>query len=326
MKKTYLKIITICTFYLLLSCQKENPISVEQKPLFPLPVLITSPLADSVSALDSIYIEPSCANDIYNNLIKKVQIYADNSLLCEYSTPPLGYWWKFSRMQDNTIHSVYVIVYDSLNRSGQSKSKTITTHVSPPPPTVVYTPYLSIGNKWYYSYHSTNGNSYFDSTNQYVTKTTSKSGFVIRQVIDTSSDGWHRIAVTSVVNGSTSIDTEYWKNQGGSIYIVSQPVQTLKYYVPNYVSSLTQDSSSSDYAWKIRSSNVLGTTRPVQYRYYSPYLHNAGRQDIAGISDGIGFVFSSSYYWMSGSSSTDTTSLVGALLGGKLYGDTTTIH
>lgn len=284
-------------------------------------VRFATPVIDNINATDSIYLEVCGSENYYNSLIKKIQIFVDDELLHEYNTPPMGFWWKFTGLHDNSVHSFYAKAYDWRNRSGQSLPKTITVHFTPQ---VVYTPYLSIGNKWYYSYHATDRNAGWDSTGQWVITTTTQSGFIIRQVTDTSSDSWHTISITSVINGSTSKKLEYWKNLGGSIYISNQPVQSLKGWPPNFITSLSQDSSSGDFAWKNRLSNFLGVTRPIQYRYYHLNLHNGAREDIIGISDGVGLVFSSKYSALGSTGHSDTTSIRGAQLGGVIYGDTTT--
>ena len=77
-------------------CKKDNPVNTidDPTPTFS-SVGFSWPLADSISATDSIYLEVSAYNDIYNSLIKKIQIYSDNVLSREYSSPPTGIWWGF---------------------------------------------------------------------------------------------------------------------------------------------------------------------------------------------------------------------------------------
>jgi hypothetical protein len=325
MKITFM--MAILSVVIFIFCDKNNSTIVSQNtdpentdPDFK-SIVFSSPLPDSVSATDSLYIEVSCYNDIYNSLIKRIQIYSDHLLIREYTPPPMGIWWLFDGLKDNSIHSVYAIAFDSNDRFAKSTPKTVTVHVSPPPPSASYTPYLTIGNKWFYQYRSVTSTFNYESGTTLVSR---DSAFITRQVMDTTSDGWRKILIKTIAKDSISTSNEYWKNFGGNIYILYGPNSVpIQFVHPVFISSLTHDSTSLDYSWKVEELDFFGTKHKTETQTYSPYHHNGGDKEDIGIAEDIGLVNIYYYGWFNIDSWTRTTSIVGAQLNGLLLGDTT---
>ena len=317
MKTIYISVVLIIAC-LLLCCKKDNPVNTidDPTPTFS-SVGFSWPLADSISATDSIYLEVSAYNDIYNSLIKKIQIYSDNVLSREYSSPPTGIWWAFNGMQNNSTHIVYAKAYDSLNRSAQTPSKTITVHLTPPPPQSTYSPILSVGNKWYYQYTS--------GTIQ---------AFIVREIVDTTSDGWRNVSVKAIYKDTTKTSKEYWKNIEGNFYILTylDNNHSTQYAQPIYIPTLTKDSSASNssyyYSWKITNFVFVGKTYNTQNALIGlAYLSRGVNETTYGFSNEIGLVSTYERYGLDISITEESATLNGVQLNGVLLGDSTnTIH
>ncbi len=287
-----------------------------------------SPSADSVAAVDSIYLEVTAGSPAEDSLLRTVQIYVDYKVIRELTSPPFGFTWVFRGLQDMSTHLIYAKVYDWRNRMGNVPSKKIYVRITP---RVVYTPYLTIGNKWFYTYHSTTLTCWFDTVQH--CSTTYDRAFVVRQVIDTTSDGWRIVSVRTTRADSVSTSGEYWTNLDGNIYVNLQPVNALDVFNlhPRYLSSLTHDSTWGDggwnnYIWKVSQMSWFGQTCKTESQTDYPILHNAARSETHLTAEGIGPVGDLGYFYMANwKLSYDTTAIVGAFLNGVLLGDSTNI-
>lgn len=276
-------------------------------------VMFSSPLSDNISAKDSIYLEVTGANGIYNSLIKRIQIYVDSVLVHEYNPPPMGVWWVFKGLQDNTVHSVYAKAYDWRNRSGQSPPKTFTAHITPPPRQSTYSPILSVGNKWYY---------------QYASGTT--DAFIIREIVDTTSDGWRNVSIKAIYKDTTKTRMEYWKNIDGNFYILTYfSNYSTQNAQPIYIPKLTKDSSASNssnyYSWKITNFVFAGKTYSTQNALIGiGYISKGINETTYGFSNEIGLVKTYNRYGLYILPFTEeSATLKGVQLNGVLFGDST---
>jgi photosystem II stability/assembly factor-like uncharacterized protein len=172
---------------------------------------------------------------------------------------------------------------------------------------------LRIGNKWFYRY----------AANQ-------DKGFVVREIIDTTADGYRKVSVTSYLQSGVKNSTEYWSFTEGRFYITTAPVITVS-DMPVYVSSLLNDSSWGSgfyysYSLKKTEQTYLGT------RYTTQFLTSYGQgkvsftQSIDGIAVGIGLAYFHehwAYIGYSPLSNYDTLILVGFVKNSVLRGDST---
>ncbi len=305
-------------------CKQDALVEVIPQHSHPLYVTLKTPVADFVDATDSIYLEAAALDTIGNSPIISVQIYADNIIIQDFRSSPYRLYWTFNGLQDNSAHFVYAKAYDARGDSGQSPLKTVRVHLSP---SVVYTPFLALGNRWFYSNHGVATICGWDSTGQWVCHQTYKNSFIVRQVTDSTSDGWRVVSVTTF-QGDTSFSVmEYWINMSGKIYICPDPgTQYLQYRFPQYISDLEHDSSNHlNYSWHISHETWFGMASKTEYQTYSPYVHNGASETVFGVADGIGLVSLVKIGYTGVQGSSDTTFLVGAVLGSRLLGDTTRI-
>jgi hypothetical protein len=270
----------------------------------------------STSPTDSLFLPLTAANSVYNSFIKKVQIYVDNILVREYFPPPLGIYWTFTDLQNNSIHSVYAKAYDWRNRSGTTASTNITLHITPHS---TYSPILTIGNRWYY--HYSDGN---------------VQANVVREIVDTSSDGWRGVNVTK---DGLLIDKEYWFHSNGDFYIYIDNGGYYfagKYQSPIYIASLTKDSSANywpgsyNYTWSKQNYFFLNSSYSIQktdMTYFGGCTIPCGHGWTFKFSKEIGlaYVYYSGFSIMKNEN--DTCSIRAVYLNGVLIGDSTySIH
>jgi uncharacterized protein YneR len=166
------------------------------------------------------------------------------------------------------------------------------------------------GDKWYYKFNSYTG----------------KKGFVVREIIDTTTNGGRKVSVKSYYNdGSSNVnEVEYWYYQGGNFTINNS---TYPIADPIFISSLKNDSSNgSGASWSLLQKNYFGETYSSQsYGFY--YFHMGfGVKKTTIVAEGLGLTsltYSSFSSTIGGSEPTDSISIIGAFINNKLYGDST---
>jgi hypothetical protein len=116
---------------------------------------------------------------------------------------------------------------------------------------------LAIGDKWFYKSSS---------------NTNSVLGFIVRQIIDTTSDGFRLVSVNSYYNNNyNTSEYEYWYYASGKFYIGVSPIIG-QFQFPIYISSLTQDSSVENiYSWHNEQVYYLG--KPYNAQICSVYTY-----------------------------------------------------
>jgi hypothetical protein len=172
---------------------------------------------------------------------------------------------------------------------------------------------LEIGDRWFYSYSSAiNG-----------------KGSVVRQIADTTKDGFRRVIVTTHFGDSTSVGTEYWLHKDGKFFRTGFPSLT-EYSYPLFVSSLKSDSSySSPYVydvvtWHLTTTGFAGEVFASQVVAESGGMHPISFMTNTGVAQSIGLYYIFTYY--KGGviiTQNDTCRLVGLFASGVAYGDTT---
>ena len=172
---------------------------------------------------------------------------------------------------------------------------------------------LEAGDKWFYSYNSAiNG-----------------KGSVVRQIADTTNDGFRRVIVTTHFGDSTSIKTEYWLYRDEKLYFRTNGYSLGEYDHPLFVSSLKSDSSySSPYVhdvvtWHLTATDFAGVVYASQILDRDAGMHPISFRTIAGTAQSIGLYYLFEYR-LEGVRTTksDTSRLVGLLASGVVYGDT----
>jgi hypothetical protein len=169
----------------------------------------------------------------------------------------------------------------------------------------IYSFPFSVGDKWFY-------NTTFQSS----------PGFIVREIINITSDGFRVVSVKSQYrSGYITSGTEYWYHDSVNYYILFSPSLTSG-DLPIFISNLKKDSSISPYydtySWHNDTINYFGKTYNSQISSFSYYMGRNGYTTLTyRITDELGLTQTV----IRTGSGTETTNLIGMIKNNTLIGD-----